>query len=456
MYSIITLCLAFLLTLFSISVLSKIKEKNFDIYLKALTVLFFVIGIARMHFSDSFVETALSGSDIPESLFRWAYNLSYPVIPMAVFLKTRLTRNIALYFSLPVGIIGALRFDSTMYYFLSEGGRGLPTAAWFRYVFYITELVLAISIPIIMKYKTKHRFNKSDKKEWQNLSALPFMLLYAMPAYIPQSLFGYMKEIPDGRFSPWHIGWLVLMAVIFFGIYFAFRKKNSEDKWALLTFLALTQFYLSNSVFLRGFRFSRIPLQFCCVACAFYLAIIFTKSERLFNFSSMCNVSGAIVACILTTFSDGPLKFWNVHYIYEHTMVLCFPIVALALGVFPRPTKRAIKDLFIVYSCYFAFCLILGTVINVLSTDSVYDVNYFYMFDCEEALSYLPFATFLGAIEIPLGEIMLYPILIVTVYAALFALSLGVMGIIRLGFKISDAISHKQPNGEAVREPQTV
>ncbi len=455
MYSIITIFAAVLFVVIGVIIGKYFKSERLFGYVKILAVSFFIIGALRMHFADSFVEIITDGNDIAESLFRWAYNLSYPVITMSVFLGTRLTRNIAFYFCLPVSLIGALRFDNTMYYFLSDGGNGWSTAPWFRYILYIIELSLAISISFLMLYKTKHRFNISDKKEWLNLLALPFMLIYAMPAYIPQSLFGYLEEIPDERFSAWHIGWIVLMAVAFTGIYLVFKKKSKEEKWALLTFLALTQFYLSNSVFLRGFRFSRIPLQFCCVACFFYMAIILTKSERLFNFSSFCNVSGAIVASILTTFSEGPLKFWNVHYIEEHTMVLCFPIVALSLGVFPRPTKKAIKDLFIVYSSYFVFCLVLGTVINVLSSDAIYDVNYFYMFNYDEAISYLPFATFLGALKIQVGEIALYPILIVTVYVALFGLSLLVMGVIKLGFKISDLISNvkKDKSSAPVFEP---
>ncbi len=441
MYSIITLFAAFALIAISIFAFSKTKSEYFDKYLKILAVSFFLLGVVRMHFSDSFVEVVTDGADIPESLFKWSYNLSYSVLPLAVFFSTRVTRNIALYFNLPIALIGAIRFENTMYYFLAEGSNGWYTEPSFRYVFYIVELMLAISIPILMQYRTKHIFKIKDIREWAIFfTALPAMLIYAMPPYIPQSIFGYMEEIPDERFSPWHLGWLILLTLGIIAAYYVFKNRTKEEKWVMLTFLVLSQFYLSNSTFLRGFRFSRIPLQFCCVACAFYMLIVLTKSERLFNFSSMCNVSGAVVASIMTTFSEGPLKCWNVHYIYEHSMVLCFPILALALGVFPRPKKRAIKDLFIVYTSYFLFCLVLGSIINNFSTTDLYDVNYFYMFDYSEALSYLPFATFLGAIEIPIGTISLYPVLIVMVYIALFLLSLGTMGLITLGFKIADKI----------------
>ncbi len=427
MFTLLTLLFASLLICCSIFFFNK-KELSGK-FLSTIAILYFISGIIRMQFSDSFVETVLSGADIVESLVRWGYYIGYATLPLSVFTNNRTFRNIAIYFSFPLAIIMAVRFNITMDYFLSPGGGGWYVAEWIRYCLHIFELGLAIAIPILVLCKTKHKIDIRSGKEWLNLGlVLPAVLLYMMPPYIPQSLLGF-TNIPVGSFSLFHTGWITITFLEILGIYLVFKNKSKKEKWEMLYFIVMAEFYLSNSSLLRGFKWSRIPIQLCCVAAFFYLFIILTKSKKMFNFCYLCNVSGAMVAVLLASFSSESLCCWNIHYMYEHTMVLAFPILALSLGVFPKLSRSSIKDMSVRYIWYFSFCLILGLIINVFSSVAIYDVNYFYMFDYEEAIGYLPFATFTGLVKIPIGSVTLYPLLVITVFSIFYLVGLLNYGI---------------------------
>ena len=417
MYTTVILVLSVIFAL-GVCYVFKNNQKGLDTFIKILTIVFCALGILRFHLSDSFPEAVFSGSDIPGTLLRWGSHISYAVLPMSVFFDSRLFKNAAIYFSLPVAILCAFNFEHLMEYFLSPLGNGWDTEPSVRYALYITELVLMIAVPLLTQRRDSHVFNVKDRAEWQNLAlGLPAMLLYMMPAYIPQALFG-KTDIAIESFSPLHLLWIVLIPLEIVIIYLYFRNRSKEDKWVLCAFLILAQFFHTNSVFLRGFKFSRVPLQLCCLAAFLYLIILLTKNRRLFDFCYIANMIGALVAVVLIDFSVGALQFWNIHYIYEHTMVIVFPIVALALGVFPRLDRTSLKSMYLIFSCYFLFCLIIGLAINAFSGNPGCEVNYFYMFDYDIAISYIPFVTFTGAIKLTLGPVTVYPILVGVVYVA--------------------------------------
>ncbi|MBO5009478.1 MAG: YwaF family protein [Clostridia bacterium] len=450
MFTLLTILFASLLICIGVFVLS--KKDLCGKYLMAIAAIYFVLGIIRMHFSDSFVETVIGGADLAESFIRWGYYIGYAILPLSVFTDNRTFRNIAICFSLPIALIMAVRFETTMGYFLAPGGGGWYVDEWIRYLMHTVEIGLAIAIPSLMLYHTKHSFNYKSKKEWLNLAlVLPAALLYMMPPYMPQSLVGF-TNIPAGLFSAFHIAWLVVTAAEIAGIYLVFKNKSTKEKWELIYFIVLAEFYLSNSSLLRGFKWSRIPIQLCCVAAFFYLFVILTKSKKMFNFCYLCNISGAMVAFALPSFSSETLCCWNIHYMYEHTMVLAFPVLALSLGLFPKLSKSSIKDMTLRYIGYFSFCMVLGFLINLLSDVAVYDVNYFYMFDYSEAISYLPFVTFTGLIDIPVGGISIYPLLILTVFTFFYLLALLNFAITKGICKLTQGLKHRDRKKERRRK----
>lgn len=413
--------------------------------LKIMTVVFCLLGLFRYLLADGFVETEMSFAHPLQSFLRWGYYIGYSVLPMAVFTQSRLFRNIATYFSSAMALLSIAHMNTTMAHFFDGNGYGYTlTPAW-RYIFYITELVLALSIPVVMAVQRKHIIDIHDRKELFHIAlGLPAILLQMMPAYIPQALLGW-TDIPYGSFSPFHLGWIALIVVECVVLYLYFRKRSETDKYNLLRFLVIAQVFHTMSIFLRGFTLSRMPIQLCSIAAFFYFVAIITKNRTLFGFCFLTNIVGALVAIVLAAFDVGALYFFTIHYMFEHAFVVLMPVLALSLGVFPRLTRADLGCALGVFTIYFFGCYSSGLLINYLSmTDpNVYTVNYFYMFNYNVALKYLPFATFTGAIEIPLGKMNVYPILIFVIYTAFVLLISGFFGFMKGFYKIKDLLSHK-------------
>ena len=229
-----------------------------------------------------------------------------------------------------------------------------------------------------------------------------------------------------------------------------FRRRTSEDKHNLLLFLALAQVFHTMSIFLRGFTLHRMPIQLCSIAAFFYLFTIITRSRKIFDFCFLANIVGALIAIVLIAFDVGALQFFNIHYMYEHTFGVLMPVLALALGEFPRMERSSLRHALIVFSIYFFSCFVLGMIINGISKTGGYAVNYFYMFNLTVALEYLPFATFLGAVELPLGMLKVYPLLIVVIYMVFVLLISGFYAMMRGIYRLKD---HFRPTVSEEAQP---
>ena len=123
MYQIITFASTILMVMLILLIFRKKSDKTFSTFLKVLTVLYCVIGFFRFMLSDSFVYVINGGffnnkwydeQDILQSILRWGYYISYSVVPMAVFFKNRLFRNIASYICLPFAILSTVFFNDYM------------------------------------------------------------------------------------------------------------------------------------------------------------------------------------------------------------------------------------------------------------------------------------------------------------------------------------------------------
>jgi len=439
MYSLIVFAVAALAVLaFWYFTKGESEEKKLLI-LKILAVTFSAIGLIRYIFSDSFAEISIGpGYDVAQSLARWFYYMGYAVVPLSVFFKSRLFRNLVSYFFLPAAIFSTILFKSTMEYFLD------PTVGWIfmpavpRYVFYIVELSLAVALPIIIQLNFRHVFDVKNKEEWKNfLLAVPAILYRMMPVYIPRSLFGY-TEIDHASFSEFHLGWMAFMVVEIVVLLLYFRKRSYEDKYKLCVFLTVAQVFNTMCVFLRGFRINRLPIQLCSIAALFYFVAIIFKKKKLFDFCFVANIIGALIAIFLASFDPGALMFWNIHYVHEHTFVLMIPILAAALGVFPRVDKSSLKFIWGMFSIYFLACLVSGTIINGFEEEIGYTINFFYMLDVNEAVSYVPFVGFVGAWELNIGRFTVYPILVAVVYVMYMVLCGGFYAIMQYAYAVRD------------------
>lgn len=447
MYQAIIFSASIVLTALCVFLFWKKSDRAFQLFLKISTFAFCAVGFFRFMLSDSFIYVINDGwhnqqhyqqTDVLQSILRWGYYLNYAILPMAVFCNSRLFKNLASYICLPFTILSVVYFNDFMVYFLDPKGHGLHLTENFRYAYFIIELVMALSIPLILQIRGKHCFNIFDKWEWVRFFvALPCVLIMMVPAYVPQSFIGYPIDIPKSA-STFHLIWIAIMFAFIMLLYLVFRFRSYRDRYMLCVFLTIVLFFHYDSLYLQGFTIKRLPVQLCNIAAYFYLIAIPLKLKKMFHFCFIANIVGALIAILMPDFSTGGLGFWNMHYIMEHTLVLAIPILCMGLRIFPRLKTKSLLYFFIGFTAYFLFAFISGTILNGYSDKTLERVNFFYMFDLNFALDKFPFLTFASKIRFEFGRFEVYPLIPLIIYVAFSLLCLIFYKITFVIYKLED------------------
>lgn len=412
------------------------RKKYFDKTMKILAIVYLVWVFFRYMLADSFIWVINKGiydgvyyekTDILQSILRWGHHTSYVVLTMACFFKSRLFKNVALLFCLPFAILTTCYFGNFMDYFMAVGmkvGRGLFAPEWFRSIYFMVELILAIVIPLLFVVVERHYPKFNDKTELKNfLISLPFMVIILVPVYLPQSLIGY-TQYTTTALTIGNLIWLGITAIEIIVLYFIFRFKDYRSRYMLCMFLALGLFMHYNSLYLMGFTISRLPIQLCNLGAYFFVVALLIKNQKFFNFTFIANVVGTLIAMIAPDTEGGFAGFWNIHFLLEHMQVLVIPMLCMLLRIFKRIDKKAIKHLIIGFSIYFAFCFVSGTLLNGFAEDGGYGrVNFFYIFDLEKAFGYFPFISFTEKIHFRLfNRFDFWPVFQMFIYFGFLAL----------------------------------
>ena len=434
------------------------ENKTYYRVLKILAITLFTIAFFRYFFSDSFIWVIKDGyyggvyyneSDIWQTFLRWGQYTSYVVLPMAVFYKSKLFKNIAIFFCLPFSVLNVIFFSEFMKYFVSDPNGWFVLNQNARAIYFIFELVISISIPLMFIAEKDFKYIKSNikKKEfwldvWKQarivLLLLPIILLALMPVYVPQSLFGYTR-IDMGAFTLANILWIVLTIAELWILYLIFRFKDRRARQMLVMFLALQLFMHYNAVFLMGFNIGRLPIQLCNMGAYFFVIALLLKKQKFFNFVFLANVMGTLLAMLMPDVNGGIASFWNIHFLIEHMQVLVVPMLCMMLRIFERPGKRAYLHLVIGFSCYFLFCLIAGTIINGFEQELGQGrVNFFYIFDVARAADEIPLIAFMQNNHLVIGRFEFYPLFQVFMYFGFLILCLVLLGGIRKFCEILD------------------
>ena len=385
-----------------------------------------------------FEDTRYNTSNHFHTILRWGYFLNYTVLPIAIFFKSRLFKNIASYVCLAFSVLSVIYFNEYMGYFLSPLGKGLHFNPTFRRMYFAFELILAIVIPVVMQIKQKHYFNIFDKWEWIKFFTLfPIIALTLVPVYVPQALIGYSSYTPQ-KGGNYHILWILFIIALVLVIYHLFRFRSYHDRFLLCVFLTIALFYHYDTLYLMGFTYKRLPVQLCNVAAYFYIIAIPLKLKRMFNFCFLTNVVGALIAIVIPTFSYGDTSFWALHYVFEHTLVFAIPLICMGLRIFPRLTPKAILHSFVGFTIYFVCVFLIGTHVNGYASRIGYRVNYFYMFDLEFAYKHFSFLKFTRYYHYEFGRYEVYPLVILIVYLGYQVFYLLSYALTKLFYKIED------------------
>ncbi len=420
-----------------------------DCTIKISTVVFIVLSMAGVFLPDLFA----CSHEIPDlekmlgtefhALLRWLNAVCFTVLPIAVFQKNKYFEKLASFFCLPMAAVNIACYSQYIGYFTIDSYSGLQTVRIlpkvfknflineeFRAIFFGMTCLFQILALILLTYRNREKL-LIRKSEMIKLIGIWIGVTYmSLPIYVPQHLFGHVN-IEMIRFSLVHLVWIAIIVGIILVLYLAFQYKSYEAKYLLVLSMswALMMQYSQMFTATSDLNIMKLPLQLCNLGSYLALIMILKKSDKLFHFTLIVNVVGAVIAIAILDINKNAAhlsRLWVVHYVVEHTKVLVVPILCLVLRIFKPIEKRSIKHFAIGFTAYYLFVFLLGTVSNGFYKmyEGEYIQNFFYanflfMFDKETAGNLVSFAEPLfekhvikfGVFEIyPLAQLLVYVI----------------------------------------------
>ena len=435
------------------------KRKGSDVlerFIRISAVIFIALYLAGMFLPDSFAcshePPTLKQMENTEfhAMIRWLNAICFTVLPIAVFQKNKYFEKIASFFCLPMALVNVACYYQYIVYFTEDSYSGLQTVRIFseavkdflindifRTVFFGITCLCQLFALALLTYKNRNKL-AVPKSEILKLIAVFVGIAYmSLPIYVPQYLFGHVNVMMT-RFSLVHIAWIVLIVAIIFVLYLAFQYKSYESKYLLVLSMAWALMMQFSQMFTATAELNimKLPLQLCNLGSYLALFMLLKKSDRIFHFTLIVNVVGAIIAIAILDISPSVShlsRLWVVHYIVEHTKVLAVPILSLVLRIFKPIEARSIKHFSIGFTAYYLFIFIFGTITNGFyhMYEGEYIQNFFYtnflfMFDKEIAGDLLGFTDPLFEnCVIKIGIFEIYPLVQFLVYVVFMAVCLS-------------------------------
>ena len=388
-------------------------------------------------------------------MLRWCNDVAFLVLPVAVFFKKEIFVKITGYFLLLACLINVGVYCVNIEFFTSAQGTGiaeirfLPAAVkellrnrTFRGIWYgiLSFLELMIIVFVIMRNYDVLK-QKSDKKGFfVGIGVWLVLFLSIMPIYAPQYIFKGYSLVGENAFdtfkmgSAFHLIWII--AVVIEGIVLTklFKNKSYQDKYIVVLMLSLSLVMQYNQMFtcVGEITAHRMPFQLCNMAGFFILLMLLTKSERLYHFVVVIISVGAIIAMVMCdTTPFGVAYVMNIHYIFEHTVVILAPILCATLGVFPKLKKKDVIDFIVGFTIYFGFVLLVGGIFTGLKelggeNADYWNCNYLFMFNKEETSNIVGFVAPFFDIKIRLFGFFTLSLLQLLVYVVFTAICTGV------------------------------
>ena len=461
-YLIFTVCLALGIFL-SIYLTKKSGQKiHLERIIKVSAIVYIALSMLHCFLPDLFVSPIGDPAlEMPlgrvGAILRWLNAICFTVLPIAVFQKNKYFEKIASFICLPVELVNVGFYSHYMYYFtkMPAPGGGFNTLAFateefkallldvtFRsFEFGLTCLAQILAL-VLLTYKNREKL-RVVKAEIGNFILILLGVTYlSVPVFVPQFFFGHL-DIEMQRFTVPHLIWIAAIPVIIVALYFIFRKKSEEVRYLLVLSMSWALMYQFTYMFSGAAELNimKLPLQLCNLGSYLALIMLAKKNEKIYHFTLIVNVVGALVAIIILDIQkkDSSLThFFVIHYIVEHTKVLVIPILCLILKVFKPLTLKSLKHFSIGFTAYWFFILVLGTVSNGLKRmpelskiSSFFTANHLFMFQKDTARDLVGFTDPLfenGVIKF--GHFELYPLVQILIYVVFMVICIGVFFLI--------------------------
>ena len=445
-----------IIAIFSCFILKMKKgEAVLDRIIRFSAVIFIVLTMAGLLLPDLFACSheppdleQMTGTKI-HAIVRWLNLVSFTVLPIAVFQKNKYFEKIASFFCLPMAVVNVICYNQYIYYFTVDSNSGLQTVRLFsqgfkdflinetfRAVFFGLTCLFQMIALILLTYRNRAKLTVPKNEIIKLTGVFAGVTYMSLPIYVPQYLFGHVN-IMMIRFSLVHIAWFLLIVGIILVLYLAFQYKSYESKYLLVLSMAWALMLQFSQMFtaVSELNIAKLPLQLCNLGSYLALFMILKKSDKIFHFTLIVNVVGAMIAIVILDISKSGshlTRLWVVHYIVEHTKVLVVPILCLVLRIFKPIEARSIKHFSIGFAWYYFAMFLIGTVSNGFyrlyegnDIQNFFYANFLVMFDKETAGDLLGFVTPLfEKCVIKIGIFEIYPLVQILIYIVFMAVCL--------------------------------
>ncbi len=426
--AIVTFCLVYFCNKSTETTVAKIT--------KALAYTYVVVVLIRKFLPDGFIFVNELGDqgeklsttlpkDFSQAVLRWGLEVCFAVNVVALLCKNKFFKNVSVCVCLPIAVISAFFYNEFLYYLTMAGDSHWANvtipAFWHHLQFYI-ETALSVTIPLYILLVQKHKIFKTKQDAIHFASGILPVIVMCIPMFAPRAMFGATNFVvgQNGLHTALWIGSFVAMGFV---AYFVFRFRSEDTRYSVCLFAvtALMMFFAEKGVL--GPKLSRISLfQLCNLANYLLFICVLFRKQFLFDYILYANTLGAIIAFCFPDVHSGILNPWDIHFFYDHAMLLTFPAVMLGLRLFKRTKLKGLKTCLICFAVYFGFCFVVGTIINGIVDNNLIAgtwlksinlwerANFFYLFDHDRILEAVSFVGFVFELRIGLGPFEIYPV----------------------------------------------
>lgn len=364
----------------------KILPTKQDKLIKILTLVFIVVFFFRLFSIDYYEYIANAINLIPNKFWRSCFTIMRAMTQGAVlmvivtpFVKQKHFKFIVSYFVPLIALLNIILLKLNVSAFIGNDF----SFNHYRSIQFIVEMSLMLIISSVFLFNEIMIIKKGEFEGFNRRlikAALVFLgiVLLVLPLSTLQNLFGLIGNEAVGLI-PLHRILLYLTFLIPLVLYFYFRNKTYEDRYALLLTISIAGFltYFSSYSFASFLSVSSWPLHLCNTAIILMLIAFVFRSKTFFYFNYFINVIGALSALLLPNTSGDFFLNSNIHFWYNHIYAFFLPLLGVALKIFPRPNFKMIRSSIGVFTIYFA----LMAIINSWFKNYDAGVNYFFLND---------------------------------------------------------------------------
>ncbi len=362
---------------------SPLKKKSVNLRLLAY-VLIGVFALRYLSYIDRASEITLlslspfgSGTTIISVLVIWLELTAVVTMMIYPFYPLKTIKNF-LKFIITPGLVLFLVFSQSALTLQFHGKVVTSDPFIFQTIMYALETAL-VAYGLFLVWKEDFTLKLGKEEVLNLLKVIVPLFLAAMPAYIPQYIFGPSNprlEVLDFSFEHrlFIYGAIIIPILIFLGLH----KKDEKTKYFAMIFLSVA------TMITFSYRYSyksvlepwNLPLHLCNTAMYILPLSLIFRMKKLFYFTYFINVLGALLAMLLPNYSASLLitSSYMISFWYNHAIAFFMPLLLVALGIFERPKLKQMYYSIFYFSLYFILVLIL----NVWFSNYSY-VDYFFI-----------------------------------------------------------------------------